>query len=286
MANTPAIITGLHEIAAGHDALICDVWGVLHNGTHAHGRAVDALRRFRAGYGPVVLLSNAPRPVADVVAQFQRLGVPEDCYDEIVTSGVAARLDIAKRAEGGRLALYHLGPERDRGIITGLPVDCVAPAEASVILCTGLFDDDTETPEDYREALRGMAARKLVMLCANPDIVVQRGKDLIYCAGALAALYRELGGVVVYYGKPYAPIYEPVLAAVRRIAGRDLVKPLAIGDGLETDIRGANNVGLEVLFIADGVHGEEVGEFTEQALARLLGRAGLAAKAAMRALVW
>jgi len=115
---------------------------------------------------------------------------------------------------------------------------------------------------------------------------VQRGGQLVYCAGAIAKAYEKIGGDVVYYGKPYTPIYKPVLDAARAAAGRDILRPLAVGDGLETDIRGANNAGLESLFIADGIHGEEIGEVTEASLARLFGQAGLSARWAMRALVW
>lgn len=286
MSISPLIVTGLHEIAAGHDALICDVWGVVHNGARVFDDAVDALARFRRAFGPVVLLSNAPRPVSALEEQFAKLGVPAHCYDQILTSGAAARDDLAARAKEDRLALYHLGPERDRGVFEGLAVDCVAPEEASLVLCTGLFDDEVETPDDYRDLLERLRARSLVFLCANPDIVVQRGAKLVYCAGALARAYEEMDGAVVYYGKPHAPIYRTVLAAAGRIAGRDIVKPLAVGDGLETDIRGANNVGMESVFIADGIHGEEIGDVSEASLARLFGKSGIQPSAAMRALVW
>ncbi|HTW34112.1 MAG TPA: TIGR01459 family HAD-type hydrolase [Rhizomicrobium sp.] len=286
MANSPVILSGLHQIARDYDALVCDVWGVLHNGSRAYAPAVDALKRFRTDFGPVVLLSNAPRPVDALEEQFRKFGVPGDCYDAIVTSGVAARADLARRTEGGRLAIYHLGPERDRGVFEGLPIDCVEPEKARVVLCTGLFNDDTETPDDYHELLDVLRRRGLAMLCANPDIVVQRGGQLVYCAGAIARAYEKIGGSVVYYGKPYTPIYKPVLDAARAAARRDIVRPLAVGDGLETDIRGADNAGMDSLFIADGIHGEEIGDVTESSLARLFGRAKLSARAAMRALVW
>lgn len=286
MANLPTIVSGLREIAPGHDALICDIWGVLHDGTRAHWGAVDALRRFRGGFGPVILLSNAPRPPASVIEQFKTIGVPNDCYDAIVTSGAAARDDLAARAARGRLAMFHIGPERDNGVFEGLDVDCVEPSRASLVLCTGLLDDLTETPADYAELLNELLRRKLAMICANPDFVVQRGGRLVYCAGALAQAYEKIGGEVIYYGKPYAPIYAPVMAAARRAAARDIVSPLAVGDGLQTDIRGANTLGLEALFIADGVHGEEIEAVTPQALAALFEKGGAWAKAAMRALVW
>jgi HAD superfamily hydrolase (TIGR01459 family) len=284
--SSPAIITGLSAIAPDYDAAVCDVWGVLHNGKHARAAAVDALQRFRKNHGPVVLLSNAPRPVSAVIQQFASLGVPPDCYDAIVTSGAATHDALAARAGKQRLALLHIGPERDRGVFEGLPIDCVDGARASLVLCTGLADDDNETPGDYRVTLAELRARNLVMLCANPDIVVQRGVSLVYCAGAIARVYEEMGGEVIYYGKPYLPVYEMTLARARQAAGREIARPLAIGDGLSTDILGANRAGLDALFIADGVHGEELGAVTAENLARLFAKAGVSARAAMPALVW
>jgi HAD superfamily hydrolase (TIGR01459 family) len=280
------VLEGLREIANNYDALICDVWGVLHDGRQAHGGAVDALKRFRTGHGPVVLLSNAPRPVSVLEEQFAQIGVPSDCYDAIVTSGVAARAGLQARAGHGRLPILHIGPERDRGVFEGLAIDCVDAVHASIVLCTGPYDDDLETPEDYRDMFGDLKRRNLTLLCANPDIVVQRGGKLIYCAGALARLYEELGGDVVYYGKPYAPIYQTTLAAARQAAGRAVVRPLAVGDGLGTDIRGANVVGIDAVFIADGIHGEDIPELTAKALEALTARAGVVVLAALRALVW
>jgi HAD superfamily hydrolase (TIGR01459 family) len=286
MANPPQILNGLHEIAGDYDALICDVWGVLHDGNHARSAACDALKRFRGAHGPVVLLSNAPRPVSVLEEQFMRFGVPLDCYDAIVTSGVAAREDLALRADGRRLPILHIGPERDRGIFEGLPIDCVDAERAEVVLCTGPYNDDTETPDDYRESLTDLKRRGLILLCANPDIVVQRGGRLIYCAGAIARLYEEIGGKVVYYGKPHAAIYEPTLAAARKAVARAIGRPLAVGDGLETDIGGANGVGIDALFIADGIHGEQIPVLTPYAMAVFFEKNRVHARAAMRTLVW
>jgi HAD superfamily hydrolase (TIGR01459 family) len=292
MAEPIVILPGLSRIAAQYDALICDVWGVLHDGRAAREPAVEALRAFRANHGPVILLSNAPRPERDLKEQFVRYGVPEDCYDAIMTSGMAARDDLERRVEahvrdhGGRLPLLHLGPVRDRGVFAELAIDCVEPDKASAVLCTGLFDDDTETPEDYRQTLVAMKARGLTLLCANPDIKVQRGEQLIYCAGAIARLYEEMGGQAVYYGKPYRPIYDATMALAQQAAGRTITRALAIGDGLGTDIAGANAYGLDVLFIADGVHGEEIGELTVESLARLFAGTGASAVGAMPALAW
>lgn len=285
MIDPPQILSGLHEIAGDYDALICDVWGVLHDGSRARPLACDALAQFRATR-PVVLLSNAPRPVSVLEEQFKRFGVPLDCYDAIITSGIAAREDLARRVKDGHLAILHIGPERDRGVFEGLPIDCVDAARAAVVLCTGPYNDDTETPEDYRGMLTDLRQRGLTLLCANPDIVVQRGGKLIYCAGAIARLYEEMGGMVVYYGKPHAAIYEPTLAAARTAAARPIRRPLAVGDGLVTDIAGANGVGIDALFIADGIHGEQIPALTPYAMAEFFQKNHVHARAAMRTLVW
>jgi len=281
MSSPPQILSGFREIAAQYDALVCDVWGVLHNGVKAFEPACEALKKFRAERGPVVLLSNAPRPETDLKAQFAKFGVPHDCYDAIVTSGGAARADLAERAKKGRLRMYHLGPERDRGVFDGLAIDCVEPDDSEIVLCTGLFDDDFETPDDYSDTLAGLKARGLVMICANPDLVVQRGGVLVYCAGALAEAYEKIGGKVIYYGKPHPPIYKLTLAAAPGAR-----RALAIGDGLKTDVKGANAAGLDALFIGNGIHGEHVEPFTPQHLNELFAGEGVSARAAMRTLVW
>ncbi|MGH6889050.1 MAG: TIGR01459 family HAD-type hydrolase [Rhizomicrobium sp.] len=282
----PAILSGLGEIADGYDALFCDVWGVLHDGRSARTPAVEALRVFRARRGPVILLSNAPRPAEDVEKQLAQLRVPADCYDAILTSGMLARDELARRADGRELPMLHIGPSRDRGVFAGLSVRCVTTAEAEIALCTGLFDDDTETPEVYRAMLGELKARALTLLCANPDIVVQRGGQLVYCAGAVARLYEELGGTSVYCGKPYRPIYDAALERARALLGRGAPHALVLGDGLETDIRGANAAGFDAVFVADGIHGEDVREMTPDAIGELCARTKVSARAAIRALVW
>jgi HAD superfamily hydrolase (TIGR01459 family) len=281
MSDQPRLLTHFADIAPRYDALICDIWGVLHNGATAFSAACDALKHFRDRHGRVVLLTNAPRPAKDLEEQFRRFGVPLDCFDAIVTSGEAAREDLARRSTSARLAVLHLGPERDRNVFEGLNVDLTDQAQAELVLCTGLYNDDRETPEDYADMLAGLRQRGLVMLCANPDLVVQRGGQLVYCAGALAQAYERIGGTVVYYGKPHRPIYDAALVALKGAS-----RTLAIGDGLHTDIRGANGVGIDALFIADGIHGEDVAEFTERHIAELLAETGVHAVAAMRALVW
>jgi HAD superfamily hydrolase (TIGR01459 family) len=269
------------DFSAAYQTLICDVWGVLHNGATAHLPACEALGHFRKRGGRVVLLSNAPRPASDLEPQFVRLGVPLDCYDTIVTSGGAAREDLARRAGPTGLRMLHLGPERDSNVFAGLNITLTDVADAQLILCTGPYDDEVETPGDYADRLADYHARNLTMLCANPDRVVQRGGKLVYCAGALAEAYEKIGGKVIYYGKPHLPIYS----FVRAVAG-GAPKALAIGDGMHTDIKGANAAGIDALFIADGIHGEDVTEFTQPHIEKLFAGAGLHAKAAMRALVW
>ena len=277
----PQILSGLREIASDYDALVCDVWGVLHNGHAANLEAVAALKEFRSSRGRVILLSNAPRPKRDVETMFKRFDIPPDCYDEIVTSGIATRIDLENRSKAKRLRIFHLGPERDRGIFEGLNIETADIANADIVLNSGLFDDDVETPDDYKDRLAGMKARGLLMLCANPDWVVQRGGKLIWCAGALADAYEKIGGEVIYYGKPKPEIYDLV-----RAGAPGAKRLLAIGDGMHTDIKGANVAGIDALFIADGIHGEDVADMSPGHLAELFAKAGVHARAAMRALVW
>ncbi len=274
-------VAGLGELAGGYDAALCDVWGVLHNGREAFRAASDALVEFRRGGGVVVLLTNAPRPNPPIREQVLRLGVSPDAFDAIVTSGdVTVRL-IAERIE---LPVRHIGPERDLSLFeeaarqAGAQPRLTGAEEAAYALCTGLFDDETETPEDYRERLSAMAARKLPFICANPDLIVHRGSKTIFCAGALAKLYGEVGGEPIYAGKPHAPIYRVALAAAESALGRTLSvsRTLAIGDGMRTDIAGAAAQGLDTLFVSAGihhgeVHGDESLE-TPEALERLFAR--------------
>ena len=276
----PRLITGLSEIAPGYDALICDVWGVIHDGKAAHPAAAEALKQFREKRGPVVLLTNAPRLTSEVAAQCAQYGVPEGCYDAIVSSGAAARGELERRGAKG-LPLYYIGPDKDLPLLNGLGLNFTGIEQAQIAFCTGLVDDLTETPADYADRLAAMRAKGLTMICANPDLVVHRGAQLCFCAGALAKEYEKLGGEAIYYGKPRRPIYDVALAA---LGGAK--KPLAVGDGLFTDIAGANRAGLDVLFIADGVHGEEVEPFTAGHLARLFAKAGVTALAAARKLSW
>ncbi|MEX0839703.1 MAG: TIGR01459 family HAD-type hydrolase [Parvibaculum sp.] len=284
------LISGLSALASRYDALLCDVWGVLHNGREAYPGVADALGNFRAKGGHVLLLSNAPRPSTALPEMFRRLGIPSDVYDGILTSGDATRTYLASRALGE--ACYYIGPDRDLNLFDGTGVTCVDEADAEFILATGPFDDEVEGPEDYREQFGKFAARKLPFVCANPDIVVERGTKHIYCAGALAALYEELGGEVVYFGKPHRPIYEVARGRLAEIAGAPVAdaRILAIGDGPMTDIMGANDAGIDALFITGGIAAADCGPAPEKPegprVAAVLARAGVAAVGAMPRLVW
>jgi HAD superfamily hydrolase (TIGR01459 family) len=283
-SSSPPILTGLSDIAAHYDAAICDVWGVLHNGRDAFLPAADAMRRFRKERGPVVLLSNAPRLADGVGGLFDRVGLPRDFYDGIMTSGLAARDDLLRRTAHGRtLPLFYLGPPRDNPLFEGLNIRVTRPEDAEVVLCTGFYDDETETPDDYRAMLERFKARSLPFLCANPDIIVQRGDKLIYCAGAIARLYETLGGEVVYYGKPYPAVFEKALEKARAVA--TVHHPLVIGDGIDTDIAGANRMGLDALFVAGGIHASELREGTDS-LGRLFAKSGVNAVGVMPVLHW
>ncbi|ANG96728.1 TIGR01459 family HAD-type hydrolase [Brucella pseudogrignonensis] len=242
----------LDDLTDGYDAIFCDVWGVLHNGEVAFAPAVEALKRARAKGITVILVTNAPRPFGSVIAQMTLLGVPEDAYDRVVTSGDVTRDLII---EGPR-KVFHIGSERELAIYEGLDVELVEEFEASGVVCTGLYDDETETPENYVELLQRLRSRNLPFICANPDIMVERGPRLIWCAGALARDYGQLGGRTLIAGKPHRPIYEAASKAVEEIRGAPVEKSriLGIGDGVLTDVKGAADYGLDVLYISGGVH--------------------------------
>jgi HAD superfamily hydrolase (TIGR01459 family) len=250
-------VEGLRDLIGGVDVVLSDIWGVVHNGLEAFPEACEALHTFRKHGGTVILITNAPRPADSVQRQLRKLGVAGDSYDAIVSSGDLTRHYVADHP--GR-KLFWLGPERDYSIYRGLdPV--LAPLEdAGYIVCTGLLDDETETAEDYRAMMLQARQRKLPLICANPDIVVERGDRLIYCAGAIAELYRELGGEVIFYGKPHLPIYQRAMAlAAERRRGQavPLSRVLAIGDSVRTDLAGAHGFGIDCLFVTRGIHSED-----------------------------
>ncbi len=286
--NAPKIISGLSEIASEYDAVLCDAWGVIHNGVDVFPGVAEAMSTFRKEVGPLVILTNAPRLKDVIPPQLDRLGLPRDAYDDIVTSGDATRAAIETYA--GK-PVFRIGPDKDDTLFDAFNLDFVELKDANFILCTGLFDDLTETPEDYREILGQSIEARLPMVCANPDIVVQLGNRTIYCGGAIAQLYEQMGGEIILCGKPHAPIYD--LAKERLTIANDGKEPkriLAIGDGLQTDILGANAQNIDVVFIGRGIFSEESrgsdGRFDSDKLGRLLAQHNGHAVAAMETLVW
>lgn len=286
--TAPAFLDHFSALAPAYDALLCDVWGVVHNGVAAFPEACEALSRFRAAGGTVMLITNAPRPGQVVMRLLDRLAVPRQAYDDIISSGDVTRAVIAARPER---RLFHIGPERDLPIFEGLPVQFVPLEAADYAVCTGLSNDEVETPEHYRGLLAAMRARNLFMVCANPDVVVERGEKLVYCAGALADLYAEMGGEVLYAGKPHRPIYARAMDRIAALRGAPppLSRVLAIGDSVRTDLKGAAAFGIDCLFVIGGIHAEELGgRHTPDpaAIVQIFADAGAAPKAVMQRLKW
>jgi len=257
--TTPVFIERLSDLVDNVDVILSDIWGVVHNGLQAWDDACEALINFRERGGTVVLITNAPRPADAVERMLQRLKVPPQVYDAIVSSGDLTRAYVSDHRAR---PLCHIGPERDGSLFRDFGVTFESVERADYIVCSGLFNDETETAETYRDMLTRARARDLVMVCANPDIVVERGHRLIYCAGALAELYETLGGKVLWAGKPHPPIYEHALAraAAARGAPTPAARVLAIGDSVRTDLAGANRMGLPCLFVTAGIHAGELGE--------------------------
>jgi HAD superfamily hydrolase (TIGR01459 family) len=255
------LVTGLGALADRYDVLLCDVWGVIHNGEYAHPAAGEALARFRDAGGTVVLVSNAPRPHDDVIPQLERLGVRRDAWDRIVTSGDVARQLIAARP--GQRARFQ-GPERDHTLFAGLDAPLAAPGQADYIICTGFDDDEVQTPADYAGELAVMARRGLEMICANPDLVVERGNRLIPCAGLMAQAYEALGGKTIYPGKPHAPIYAQALAMAGQLRNAPVAQArvMGVGDAIRTDIAGAQAQGVASLMVMRGIHSRELFDAT------------------------
>lgn len=288
MPTTPVAIPVIESIAplAGRaDAWLLDIWGVLHDGAKPFAPAVAACERFRAAGGRIVLLSNSPRPAPRVVAQLDGIGVSRAAYDAIVSSGDATRLMLA-RYPG--VHVLHVGPERDRPIFDGLDATLVGPDQAEQVVCTGLADDERETPDDYAGLLARLAARRVAMICANPDLKVERAGRMIWCAGGVAAAYERAGGSVVYAGKPYPEVYRLAaekIAELRRdsIASERL---LAIGDGVMTDILGAARNGIASVYVASAVHVGAGERLDEALLARLFPQPSVRPIAAMTGLRW
>ncbi|PWE17804.1 TIGR01459 family HAD-type hydrolase [Marinicauda salina] len=276
----------LSDLAPRYDAILCDVWGVIRDGHALIPAAIEALQRYRAGGGHVVLVSNSPRRSASLLNLLDQMSAPDDACDGAVTSGDATHDVLASKAPG---PAFKLGPDWDDPIYEGTGLDFAPLGESAFISCTGLLDYETETVDDYQALLAEGVERGLEMVCANPDLVVQVGERLLPCGGALAARYEQLGGTTIYAGKPHAPIYAAARDRLAGIAGGpvDDVRLLAIGDGPGTDIAGANREGIDAMFIAHGILGAELGGgFDAAAVERALAERGVSARWAADTLVW
>ena len=286
--GVPPVISAAGPILSRYRAVFCDVWGVVYDGVRAYDAGCAALARFRAAGGAVVLLTNAPTSPDAVAQVLGERGVPRDAWDAIVSSGALAR--EAAESEG-LLSVHHIGTARDLAVFDGSPIQTVRLDDAQAIFCTELRDDQTERAEDYRQLLETALARSLPFVCANPDLVVDVGGDLRPCAGSVAALYEEMGGTVIWRGKPFAEAYAAAHTMAQNLVCRALDKAdiLAIGDAVRTDIRGAHDYGVDALFVGQGIHRDDVmasGEIDEAVLARLFDADAPPAIAATATLAW
>ncbi|MDJ0613438.1 MAG: TIGR01459 family HAD-type hydrolase [Rhizobiaceae bacterium] len=284
--SSPNPITGLSQIIDQYDCILCDVWGVLHNGKAIWSDAANALTKAREAGVPVVMITNAPRPQGPVLKQLANMNCPDGVFDELVTSGDVTRA-LIQQLDG---PVYHIGPDRDYALYDGLDVEFASPENASGIVCTGLFDDYNEHPEEYVKRFKTYIGHKLPFICANPDIVVEVVDRLLWCAGALAREYDKLGGETRIVGKPYAPIYDVALEHAERIADKSIErsKVLAIGDGLPTDIKGAADNTVDALFITNGIHAADytAGEVDTEKLHVFLEENKAAPQHWIKTLVW
>jgi HAD superfamily hydrolase (TIGR01459 family) len=289
----PPVIDGLRDIAGQYDAFILDLWGCVHNGVAPFPRVRDALRRLKEAHKRVLMLSNAPRRASIIVGQLERnFGIGADLYDAVLTSGEVTwqalrRRDDADHARLGTRCL-HIGPERDLGMFEGNGLERVSdPEAAEFVLATGPNDDSLDVA-DHEGILRAARMRNLTLVCANPDLEVIRGETRLVCSGAIAARYEELGGAVVYHGKPHAVTYR---VALDMLGNPGSERVLCIGDGLRTDILGANRAGLPSAFIPGGIHDAELGIAMGEAprpgpLATLLTRLGASPSYVLPELRW
>jgi len=287
--SPPPVIEHAADLLSAHDVLFCDVWGVLHDGNKAFASACDALLRFRAGGGTVILVSNAPVPGERVAVMLDARDVPREAYDGIIASGEIALRYIADK---GYRRLYCIGPrDRDAATFTRLAAEEVGIDDADAILCTGLNDDRSETANDYRPVLERARERALPFVCANPDLVVDVGGTQYLCAGAIADLYERMDGEVFWAGKPHANAYEAATTLAERIRGASVPRDriLAVGDSLRTDLKGAEAFGIKAIFVASGIHRDETmgaGVLAHDKLERLFAPPAPGAVAVMSRLAW
>jgi HAD superfamily hydrolase (TIGR01459 family) len=265
----PPIVAAAGGLLANYDLIFCDVWGVVHNGVTAFDGACAALTRFRAEGGTVMLVSNAPVPKARVAAMLESRNVPQSAWDDIVSSGDIALTHVAER---GFKRLFCIGPQdRDQALFAALSAKSVHLNDAEAIICTGLNDDRNEKPNDYVPMLEKAHARQLPFVCANPDLLVDVGGTLLYCAGAIADIYAHMGGEVYWAGKPYLSAYETAHRKAEALRNANVAreKCLVIGDAVRTDLKGAENYGCDALFVASGIHRHETMEGADLSSAKL-----------------
>jgi HAD superfamily hydrolase (TIGR01459 family) len=287
--HLPPTIDGVRSIISRYDLVLCDLWGVMHNGVHAIPGANETCAHAREAGATVIMISNAPRPGPVVAKQIEGYGVLKSSYDDVIASGDVTRDELISRP-GAKV--FHLGPQRDLPNYEGLNVTLVDFEAADLIVCSGPFNDEKDKPEDYRDLLTRAKARGLTLICANPDIVVERGDRLVWCAGAVAAIYDEIGGETIYAGKPHPQIYRLALARAEQLRGKaiDPKRVIAVGDGLRTDILGASRQGYDSLFIARGIHAADLagedGAHDGGRLLKAFSEAGATPTGVMREFVW
>lgn len=284
--SLPQLISGFSAIAADYDAVLCDIWGVLHNGRAPFDGVDAALKNYRDGGGTVLLLSNAPRPGESALKRLDALGNLRSSYDGILTSGDATRAKLTELGQDGK-SCCHIGPDKDADLSAGLDIALVDMEDADIVLFSGMYDDMSETPDDYAALLNEMQARNLPLICPNPDRTVMVGQQEIYCAGAVAELYERMGGTVIWMGKPYSGVYARAATMLRDMTGLDAPRVLAIGDGPKTDMPGAQAAGLDALFISGGLVGATGAKVdSAEDIAAILAHENTTCRYAMRHLIW
>jgi len=291
MAPVP-FIDGLRVLADRYDAFVIDLWGVMHDGITAFPDAVACLEVLKEQGKKTIILSNAPRRAEAVAQRNEELGIRRDLCDVIMSSGEVAWRHLADRSDPWYRQLghtcYHLGPDRDHGMRDGLDYDFTEDLQkAEFVLLTGALSQEDRV-EDYDDLLDAAVARRLPMVCANPDLEVIRGGKREICAGAIALSYENKGGEVRYHGKPHQDVYEVCLSALGGVAPDRVA---GIGDSFRTDIAGALASGMGAIFVVGGIHEDELGVYADkQALGEQVTRLGQEAKAvpqaALQRLIW
>ena len=252
------VIANFSEISNKYNAVICDLWGCLHNGVESFPEALKALEKFKSSNGKIVLVTNAPRPIANVEYQIAKLGIKETHYDMLLTSGELTS-NYINNISGNQLSIFHIGGKRHHSIYKDMihekkiSIEIDNITHADLIVCTEPFDPSKDQLSDYGNTLKIGIDKDLTLLCANPDLVVDVGDKREMCAGSIASMYEEMGGKVIYFGKPHKNIYQKVYSFLNKFGDSKAKSILCIGDGLTTDIRGANNEKLDSLLVVGGL---------------------------------